>query len=457
MTVRKQSSAVAKMAEDWPLIAALLGGTSAMRKAPQFLPKWPNEDQKSYDARLAVATLFPAFPRTIEVLASKPFSKPITIGEDVPARLKTWAEDIDLQGRNLHAFAASVCEEALGYGLSGILVDYPQAAGLRTAAEEAAAGVRPYFIHIHPQQILGWKSMRVNGAEVLTQLRLLECVSEDDGEFGEKEVEQVRVLTPGAWQVYRKSAAPTTKEEWVLHGEGVTTLKKVPFVPVYGKRTGFMCTKPPLLEMAHMNVKHWQGQSDQDTILHVARVPILAVIGVDDEKWSLTVGASSAVKLPMDGDMKFVEHSGAAIEAGRKSLLDLEDQMRQAGAELLVIKPGNVTEAQTVADNEVGTCALQRIAGDLEDAIDGALQLMADWVGESQGGHVTVYKDFGAATLAEASADLLLKMKQSGDLSRGTLINEIKRRGILAPEVDADQEQQLIAGEGPALGAIGAN
>ncbi len=446
------------MAENWPIIAALLGGTSAMRKNSSLLPKWPNEEQKSYDARLAVATLFPAFQRTIEVLTGKPFSKPVTIGEDVPARIKAWTENIDLQGRNLHAFAASLCEEALGYGLSGILVDYPPTKDKNgnllypTQAAEVSAGVRPYFVHIRPGQILGWRSTRVNGAEVLTQLRLLECVVEEDGEFDEKEVEQVRVLAPGTWQIWRKSKTSTTKEEWLLHDQGATSLPVIPFVPVYGKRTGFMRAVPPLLEMAHMNVKHWQSQSDQDTILHVARVPILAVIGVDDDNWSLTVGASSAVKIPLNGDIKFVEHNGNSIEAGRKSLLDLEDQMRQAGAELLVIKPGNITESQTLADNEQGACALQRIVSDLEDGIDQALQFMAMWVGEAQGGHIEIYDDFGAATLAEASAELLLKMKQSGDLSRQTLQSELKRRGILSPEFDSQDEEDLIAGQSPALG-----
>ncbi len=447
------------MAENWPLIASLVGGTSAMRKNLALMPKWPKEDKESYEARVKVATLFPAFQRTIEVFTGKPFSKPITIGEDTPERIRSWTENIDLQGRNLHAFAAALCEQALSYGFAGILVDYPPTTDqdgkqlYPTQAAEAAAGVRPYFVHIHPQNILGWRSRQIQGAEVLTQLRLLECVTEDDGEFGDKKIEQVRVLSPGAWQVWRKSDAPTAEKEWVMYQEGTTTLKQIPFVPIYGKRQGFMQALPPLMEMAHMNIKHWQSQSDQDTILHVARVPIMSVTGIEDEKWTLTVGSSTAVKLPIGSEMKFVEHTGAAIEAGRKSLLDLEDQMRQAGAELLVIKPGNVTEVQSMADNEQGSCTLQRIVGDLEDSIDQALQFMADWVGEPQGGHVEIYDDFGAATLAEASAELLLKMKQSGDLSRPTLHAEYKRRGILAPEFDSATEESLIDAQAPALGA----
>jgi hypothetical protein len=169
----------------------------------------------------------------------------------------------------------------------------------------------------------------------------------------------------------------------------------------------------------------------------------------------ITVGAGSAVKGETpDSDLKFVEHTGAAIEAGRKSLLDLEDRMRQAGAELLVIKPGNVTESQTLADNEQGACALQKVAENLEDAADQALQLMADWVGEQEGGHVTVFKDFGAATLAEASAELLLKVNQAGKLSDESLHEELQRRGIVKPDTDWDTEKDRIDSQGPAPGEL---
>ncbi|MGT2429259.1 DUF4055 domain-containing protein [Cupriavidus basilensis] len=450
--VRKKSAAAEAMSAPLPLVRSLRGGTAAMRAAGKtYLPQWPNEEKASYDARLSVATLFPAFSRTVEVLAGKPFSKPLTLGDDVPKRIQDWTEDIDLQGRNLHAFGASLCEDALAAGFCGILVDYPTTDGLRTQADEQAAGVRPYFVHIRLDDLLGWRYKRVNGAAVLTQLRYLECVTEDDGEFGESTIEQVRVLTPGAWQTWRKVDG---KDDWLPHAEGTTTLKVVPFVPVYGKRKGFMLGEPPLLDLAHMNVEHWQSKSDQQTILHVARVPILFTKMLGDEV-EITVGANSAVKAQSpEADMKFVEHSGLAIEAGRKSLLDLEDQMRQAGAELLVIKPGNVTEVQTVADNEQGACALQRIASDLEDAIDAALQLMADWVGEAEGGHVTIYKDFGAATLAEASAELLQKMNVAGTLSDETLFEEMQRRGIIRPDLEWQDESLRIGTPQPGAAPV---
>jgi hypothetical protein len=86
--VAKQSDAVAGMAEAWSLIADLSGGTTAMRRAGQrHLPQWPAEDADSYKSRLSTVTLFLAYARTISVLTGRPFSKPITVGEDVPPQI----------------------------------------------------------------------------------------------------------------------------------------------------------------------------------------------------------------------------------------------------------------------------------------------------------------------------------------------------------------------------------
>ncbi|AJG19061.1 DUF4055 domain-containing protein [Cupriavidus basilensis] len=457
-TVREQTAAVKAMAENYPLITALLGGTTAMRAAGiKHLPQWPNETADAYKARLASATLFPAFGRTCEVLTGKPFSKPITVGKDVPGRIANWCENIDLQGHNLHAFAAAVCFHAISYGLCGILVDFPNAGGIRTKAEEEAAGVRPYFVHIHAQSILGWRAQRINGVQTLTQLRFLETVSEPDGPFGEREIEQVRVLYPGRWEVWREAEkANSAEKEWILHDEGTTTLRKIPFVPVYGRRIGFMQGVPPLVELAHMNVEHWQSKSDQQTILHVARVPILFAKLLGDSP--ITVGASSAVNADHpDADLRFVEHGGKAIEAGSRELAALEDRMRQVGAELLVIKPGNLTVAQTVSDNEAGMCTLQRIIQDEEDAIDAALQLAAEWVKEPEGGHIQIFNDFGVASLAEASMEILRDMNVDGTFSDESLFNEAKRRGLVSPELTWEDEKKRIALNAPKPGKANIN
>jgi len=438
--VRLQSKPVAKMGEDWKLLSAVLGGTDAMRAAStEYLPRWPAEDGESYALRLKIATLFPAYERTVSVLSGKPFSKPLTIGKDVPLRVADMLDDCDLQGSNLHTFAAELAREALAFGVCGILVDVPPNPGARTVDDERRAGIRPYLVHIRHNGILGWKTKKIGSALQLSQLRLFERIEEDDGEFGTKLVDQVRVLEPGKWATWRKTK-DADDDSWAPYQSGPTTLDVIPFVPVYGRRDDFMVGTAPMIELAHANVEHWQSKSDQQNILHVARVPILfgKDLGTDT---NLTVGANVMVKATSkDADLSYVEHSGAAIEAGRQSLLDLEDRMRQIGAELLVIKPGKATTVQVMAENEQGSCDLQRIMQGLETALDQTLALMGKWIGEEKTGHVTIFSDFGVATLAEASAQLLFEMWGDGSLSHETLLKEMQRRAIISPDVDVKKE-----------------
>lgn len=452
-TVDDKSDAVLAMEPDWVLVSDLLGGTRVMRKrGTTYLPRWPNETDAAYKDRLNASVLFPAYKRTVQTLAGKPFSQPVTLSDDIPARIRPWLEDIDMQGRNLAAFAGDLMETALGYGLTGVFVEYPRSDMTMTQAQEAAAGLRPYWIQILPQQFLGWKAERVKGVWAFTQLRFMELVEEDDGDYGTKQVEQVRVLYPGRWETYR---AADNLGDFLLHDSGITSLSYIPFVPFYSGRQGFMQAKPPMIELAHMNVAHWQSASDQQNILHVARVPILTVSGINDPQWTMTVGASAAISLPDGATMSFVEHSGSAIGAGSKELEELEERMRQAGAELLVVQTtGRITATQIHVENAVGMCVLQRMTLDIEDALDRALQITADYIGEATGGGVTLYNDYAAATLQEASAQLLLQTNQAGKLSDETLHSEYQRRGILSADIPWVDELARIDAQGPPLGVL---
>lgn len=454
LAVNEKSDEVKGLAIHWPMLEALEAGTWAMREAAKtLLPQWPGEEAASYQARLAVATLFPAYKRTVGVMSGKPFSEPLTVN-DAPASIEKWAEDIDLQGVSLHSFAAEMFEECF-YGIAGIMVDYPTmdpATGPRTVAQVEATGARPYFVRVKHSQILGWRSELIGGRLKLTQLRLAETREEPDGEWGTKIVDVVRVLTPGAWATYE--AATGTEKGWVRTASGTTTLKDIPFVPLYGKRVGFMLGRPPLLDLAYLNVKHWQSQSDQDTIMHAARVPIMVMTGAEDTT-ALVLGASTAVKLPENGDLKFVEHSGAAIGTGAQSLTDLENQMIQTGAELLVKKPGDRSATEAANDAEGNKSDLQRMAENFQDCLNQALLFMAQWARLPDTARVTLFNDYGAATLSDASAKLVMEMNAAGLLSKATTVAEMQRRGVISSEIDVEEELEAAEADGPPLGMMG--
>jgi hypothetical protein len=447
--VNDTSPAVDAMASWWNKIDTLCGGTEAMRAAREkYLPKFPREAEDSYDYRIKTSTLFNGLGRTVENMASKPFAEPVTC-KDISPEQQAWLENVDQCGNNLNVFAHNVFTAGLKYGLTHILVECPPTTDkdgrllYPTKADEAKAGVRPYLVHIIPKQVLGWKSATTGaGAEVLTMLRLMECVEEEDGEFGTRKVDQVRVIVPGRWATYRENK----DKDWVLHEEGAMSLQYVPLVTFYTKRTGFMTAKPPLTDLADLNIKHWNSQSDQDSILHTARVPILAITGISDED-TVEIGAKSALMLPTGADAKYVEHTGAAIEAGRLSLQDLENQMRAMGAELLAETQVSTTATQNAIEDSEQKCQLSMMVEGLEDALDQSLLIMHDWMKLAYAGSIDIFDDFSSDAILQTAGPFvtaLVQLVNARMLSKEDAFDEMKRYGIVSPDkVWADVQSRI--------------
>ena len=67
----------------------------------------------------------------------------------------------------------------------------------------------------------------IEGEQRLTQLRLSETVIIPDGEYGEKQVQQVRkVLTPGEFKLFQRDEK---KGDFRVIDEGRTSLNRIPF------------------------------------------------------------------------------------------------------------------------------------------------------------------------------------------------------------------------------------
>lgn len=449
--VNEVDAPIARMQADWAVIDALLGGTPVMRAAKtKYLPQQPRESDDDYKYRLSTSTLFPALERTLAVMSGKPFSKQITVAETVPSQVQDLLSSIDDKGASLHAFAFRAFREMVSHGFGGILVDHTKTDGqAKTVADAKRLGARPYWVHYKHGQILGARFQQGAAGLQMTLLRLLETVEEEDGEYGSAMVEQVRVLRPGAWEIHRKG-----EDGWAVHESGSTTLDRIPFVFLLANPIGPMESRPPLKDLAYLNVKHWQEQSDQDSSTRFARKRLLVFTGLNSQD-EIVAASDMAVKLPQGATAEVVQGSAESVTVGRTELAALEQQMIQTGAELLVATPGQRSATEASNDAAANKASLQSLVEDFEDAVDQCLQFTADWLKAGDGGAVSLFKDFAAATLADASAQLVLSMAQAGRITKQTALIEMQRRGVLSADVDVDAEVASADAEGPTLGTLG--
>ena len=453
--VQTPSDTYNSLIDDWNLVGSLWGGTKAMRVAGRdYLPQEPAESDEAYDIRLQRSVLFNALKRTIRTLAGKPFSRPVGLGEGTDSMLLAWLDDVDLQGTDLDTFARDCFEAAVRDGVSYILVDFPKTADEMTLADEQSAGVRPYLVNIDCRQVIGWQTAPVGGRDRLVQVRIREDSVVADGDFGEAVAERIRVLEPGSFRVFERVLNDDQVTDWLLVDEGSTPgMSDIPLVAVYTHRTGFMQATPPLRDLAHLNVEHWQSSSDQGNILHYARVPLLLASGFGEGDL-FEIGPNRVIQHPdTQATLSYVEHSGRAISAGRDSIQDIQDRMRVLGMELMVgQRTGSMTATERALDQAQFDSELAGMVRSLESSLEDALGLMGAWAGMADvTDGVDIHQDFGISLRDVSDVDSLLKSRAAGDLSQATFLAELKRRGLLMASLEVEDERELIAAEAPAI------
>lgn len=446
-------------------IRDLMGGTHRMRTMRElYLPREEAESAKAYENRVRRSVLFNATAKTVGDMTGKVFTKAIILEDDVPAPIVALAEDIDLTGRHINIFAKDVFYDAMQTGIGYILTDMPPPVTREdgqpaTLADEQNAAIRPYLVYIPMEHMLGWKSTTINGAEQLTMIRFMEHVSEANGEFAEKLVEQVKVIEPGQWRTFRRSelASPDGKiaaGDWILYGAGTSSLNKITLAPVYINRSEYMMGLPPHEKLAEINIAHWQSSSDQRNIVHVARVPILFWAGkTDDDK--VVVGVNS-VMFSRDPNAKlmYVEHSGAAIASGEQDITSLENQMQAMGLLLLTPSVGSQTATGEMRDDSKENSPLAMMARSLGDALEMSLGFMAEYMGlGDSGGSVMVNTDYGIQAGSATDLQWLTQLAVANKLSPETLWSELQRRGTLSDSFDPEVEQDRLDAAKPNIEA----
>ena len=436
--VQDANGAWAAQEPHWILIEDLLQGTYGMRrKHRRYLPQEPRELDESYDNRLARSVCPPYYQRLERMLAGMLTRKPVRL-DDVPDVIREQLFDVDLQGNDLNIFVYELARKMVRYGHAGVLVDFPSETDSEIQNITDTSALRPYWVTYTPRDILGWRSEIVNGAQKLTMLRLLERIVVPDGEFGEKYLEQVRVLRPGSYELHRQS---DTKGKYDVVAEGTTSLDYIPFAIAYSNRVGLLESRPPLEDIAELNLKTYQIQSDLDNMLHISGVPMLAFYGFPSAAEEVSAGPGEAIAFPAEGRAEYIEPDGKSYEAQFRRLEQLAGQINELGLSAVL---GQKLSAETAEakriDRSQGDSTMMVIAQQVQDLIDNCLRFHADYLGQQQSGSSFVNRDFVGARLEPAEILALLQLYTAGTITQKTLLDQLAQGEVLGDDFDVDEE-----------------
>ncbi|HIC7827709.1 TPA: DUF4055 domain-containing protein [Enterobacter hormaechei] len=182
-------------------------------------------------------------------------------------------------------------------------------------------------------------------------------------------------------------------------------------------------------------------------IRETQKVPLLTVFGLEEGQ-ELVIGSSSATSFSdrQRQGLEYVEHTGSSIGAGKESLAELVEQMRQAGAKLLRTENTSTKSVdQTSEEKMQEQSPLYTMATSLEDAIDNILQIMAEYIGEAEGGNVDVRTelDVESKEFNPPAAMAIQSLRQGGDLRRIDAIKALQKLNL----IDADADPDVVLSE----------
>ncbi len=266
-----------------------------------------------------------------------------------------------------------------------------------------------------------------------------------DGLYGEKQVQQVRVLTPGAFEIHQKDK----KGDFVLVDEGRTSLSEIPFAVAYSNRVGVLESRPPLADIAELNLKAYQVQSDLSNQLHISAVPMLAIFGFPQSAEEISAGPGEAMALPEGASAQYIEPAGNSYDAQFRRLEQIASQINELGlAAVLGSKlVGETAEAKRI-DRSQGDSTMMVVAQQMQDMIDNCLRFHAEYMQELNAGSSLVNRDFMGTRLEPLEIQALLQLYTAGTITQETLLLQLEAGEVLGDDFDVENELEATQNGG---------
>ena len=395
-----RTRAVLDMMKGWEIMKAVTEGTEYLRENSEaFLPLEPREDYDAYLARVNRSVFSPFTQRLIRAATGLVLRKPITLTGD-PYWTEMFKMDVDGCKSDLDEYARRILMCSLTYGQSHILVDYPAPSGALSLAEERSQNRRPYWIEVDPTNLYGWRLDRESNYGNLIQARIAEKAVLPDGDFGEKVYDQIRVIEPGRYRVFRKKEQieemydvsdnsvtgnfemGSADKDYKQVESGEFSLGEIPLVTIYSGKTENLVSKPPLLDIAYLNLAHFQRQADLIHSLHVASQPMLVMEGYDDQTKDLAISVNYAMATQPGNKVYYVEPASSAFDAQSAEIKELQMQMATLGISTLSQQKFVAESADARRLDRVDTNSmLAMVSMELEQKLQKAFNLSAEYVG----------------------------------------------------------------------------
>lgn len=446
----------------WTLLRDAFGGEDDVkRKGEAYLPNKtgiealakddPARANKAYAAYKFRAEFPDLVALTVRGAVGTMLDKAAKI--ELPSELEALRENATRDGLTLDALHRRIATELLLTGRYGVLPGIGQDGA-------------PYLAGYCAESIINWDVDDNQNVDFLVLDESGKVRDRATGIWSDAEQYRECFVMDGRYgaRVWTKSDKGWGAGEVIeAHDRKRRPLSVLPFVFI---NTSDLTPSPddvPLYGLAKLSTRIYRMDADLTTSLHMTAEPTPMVSGYTDPKESIEkgevpvgIGASTLWVLPVGGDGKFLEFTGAGIQSQEGVIQKNYDRAVMFGAQLLSDQ-GNAQESgeakRVRLDSQHAT--LKGIAMTSAAGLEKALKSTALWYGaDPDKVIVTPNLDFFEHTLSAQDITAVVAGWQASAYSRQTMFDRLKKGELIPVDRTFEDEMDMIESEGPALGTI---
>lgn len=455
----------------YEMIRDCLAGQEAVKKATtKYLPQ-PNVENDStanadrYTGYVARAMFYNVTANTATGLVGQVFAaEPVS---EFPTELDPLWDDVNGAGVSMTQQAKRTLSNVIAYGRAGLLVDFPvgKEDGSAFTREEVLEGyARPTINFYSATDIINWRYRQIGAKSVLALLVLNEQYTIVDDGFEIKKGSAKRVLTLSEdgvytmeeWRLVPKEG--TTQEEWIKYNVITPTddagqpLTYIPFTFVGAHNNDSSVDRPPLYDLACINIAHYRNSADYEDSVYMVGQPTPYFAGLTQEwvtdvlKGTVQLGSRGAVPLPAGGSAGLIQASPNSLV--KEAMEIKERQMVALGAQLVEDKQVQRTLGEAKMEHASVASTLSACAANVSQAFVTAIKWACRFYGIEPKQDEIIYQlstDFAIQKMTPEERKTLMAEWQGGLLSFTEARAQLRQSGVAT--LDDEEAKTEIEGD----------
>lgn len=374
----------------------------------------------------------------------------------LPDSMQYLKEDADGAGLSIYGLTQVVVGENLEVGRGGLFVDHPERAdGDGISLADQQAGAVPRIVFYKAEDIRDWAFTKVGNRMLLSFVKLYEVrqVRTPDG-LAMNNIETYRILRlqNGVYTV--EVLEKGQNGNWESTGQFIprdgsgANWGVIPFQFVGPEVNLAKPAKPPLYDLAQVNLGHYRNSADFEESAFMLGQPQVTMTGLDAawrdhlEESGVYFGSRRVLMGPTGSQIGLLQVQPNTL--AREAMKDKEAQMASLGARL--IQPGQVTKTadQNRSETKAAYSVLSLVCDNASQAIKQALLWAQQYMAVTGDVDFGIDTGFDGIVFDPAAANALMAMVQGGIIPEADAWRVLRQMNLIDPEKTDDEIREEL-------------